>query len=454
MKALNLNSEPFHFSTIINCDIHKTINQHFEAKISGYILDSTEDIMRIADLHEHLIVYAEENGERKSIFRGKVCCIKIQTEGNLKVLTISAESHTCRLDESKHIRTFQNANYTYRDIVNFIAQKSKETSVIFFTGREERMEELAVQYNETDWVFLKRLAARLNTVLVPDCTNDSICFYFGIREKKVRGDVESDDFEVSVDCFCNCSGKNIIEYHVVSRDVWELCTPVTIQGNVVLVYDIQGHLKGGEMIWQYRLRKQKDFKPEEPVNKSIIGASLLGRVVDTKEDLVKLNLECEDDYSGGKGLWFKFATVYTSSDGNGWYFMPEKGEMVRLCFPNEKENNAYVVSSTYIKDVPGEKNNPEIKFIRTAHDKEIRLAPNYILLTNHKGMSIRLDDDDGIIIKSSKNIELSSEDGMVLSSGQNLKIDSGEGILLNQDDNSIIIRNGICINGVRVRFRQ
>lgn len=454
MKAINLSSEPYHFNTILSCDIHKTINQHFEARISGYITDSTEDIMRIADRSENLMIYAEEDGERKSMFRGKASSIKIREEGNLKLLTISAESNTCRLDENRHIRTFQNPNFTYRDIVNFIARKNDKTSVIYFAGKEEKIEKLTVQYEESDWAFLKRMAARLDTVLVPDCTNDSACFFFGIPEKKDRGSVESEDLEVSVDCAYNRSGRNIVEYHIGSREVWELCTPVMLQDNAVLVYDIQGTLKGGEMFWQYRLRRRSDFRPEEPDNKSIIGASIFGRVVDTKEDVVKLKLECEDDYTDGAGMWFPFATVYTSSDGNGWYFMPEQGEQVRLCFPDEKEKNAYVASSTYLEDVPGEKNNPDIKFIRTAYGKEIRLAPDYILVTNQKGMSIRLDDEDGIEIKSSKNIKLKSEDGMILSSDGNIKIDSGSGILLSQGDNSIVIREGICVNGVRVRFRQ
>lgn len=454
MKVINLSCEPYHFSTILSCDIHKTVNQHFELSVSGYTTDSTEDIMKIADKSEQIIIYAEEEVERKSIFRGKICNIKIRTEGGLKILTICAQSNTCRLDESRHIRTFQNLNNTYRDIVKAIINKTEKTSVIYYAGESEQIEGLMVQYKETDWEFLKRLAAGLNTVLVPDCTNDSICFYFGIPEKKVKMSVESEDIEMSVHCVRSEAGKNIIEYQVQSREIWDLCTPVVIMGTEMLVCDIRGVLAGGEILWYYKLRRHKDFRPVERYNKEIIGASLFGRVTDIKKDLVKLKLDCEDDYSGGIGIWFQFATVYTSSDGNGWYFMPDRGERVRLCFPDEKESNAYVASATYLEDAPGKKNNPDIKFIRTSQGKEIRLAPDYILITNHKGMSIRLDDEKGIEIKSSENIRLNSSDGMTLSGGGNLKIESGAGIMMSQNNNSIIIREGICVNGVRVRFQQ
>lgn len=453
MKAINLSSEPYNFSTILKCNIHKTVNVHFDAEISGYITESIENIMRITDSSEDIIIYAGEEGESKSIFRGKVRNLKIQAEGNLKLLTINAESNSSCLDENKHIRTFQNPNFTYRDIVNFIVKKNENTSVIYFAGKKEIVKELLVQYEESDWMFLKRLAARVNTVLVPDCTNNSKCFYFGIPRKKGKANIDSENMEVFVNCSHNALGRNIVEYHITTREIWDLCTPIIIQGVEVLVYDIQGSLIGGEMVWKYCLRKEKDFRPEEAFNKNIIGASLFGKVIDTKKDMVKVSLDCEDDYSGDEGIWYQFATIYTSSDGNGWYFMPDHGERVRLCFPDEKEKNAYVANSAYMQDVPGEKNNPEIKFIRTAQGKEIRFAPDYILVTNNKGMSIRLDDETGIEIKSSKNIELDSIDGMILSSEGKLKIKSSGGILLNQNENSIIVREGVFVNGTRVEFR-
>lgn len=453
MKTVKITCEPYHFSTILSCDIFKTVNHHFEANISGYIEDSLETIMEIGNCMSPLIIYGEDDGERKSIFRGKVASLKIRVEGDLQILTIAAKSNTCCLDEKHHMRTFQDPDATYRDIVNFIVKKIERTAVIYCVEQNGPMDGLTVQYDESDWDFLKRLAARQHTILVPDCTNDTISFYFGIPNKAERVSAESEYFELSVDCLCNHSERNVVEYHLTSREVWELCTHVKIQGQELLVYQIHGSLIGGELVWEYRLRRSEDFELAESYNTCMIGASIFGRVSDTKTDMVKLHLECEDDFPGKKGLWFPFATVYTSSDGNGWYFMPEHGERVRLSFPDEKEKNAYVTSATYLEDIPGQKNDPDIKFIRTSHGKEIRLAPDYILITNHKGMWIRLDDEKGIEIKSSRNIEVVSEAGMVLSSQGKLKIESETGLLLKQNENSIVIRDGIWAEGLRVQFK-
>ena len=68
-------------------------------------------------------------------------------------------------------------------------------------------------------------------------------------------------------------------------------------------------------------------------------------ITDVKKDTVKVVL-MEDETGGWAGQkWFAYSTIYSSPDGTGWYCMPEKGDSVRLYFPNENEAEAYVNSS-------------------------------------------------------------------------------------------------------------
>ncbi len=121
--------------------------------------------------------------------------------------------------------------------------------------------------------------------------------------------------------------------------------PVIIQGNELLVYDMSAHLEGGEMVCQYRLRRKVDFEVGKGENENMIGASVFGTVTEVKGDLVKVSLECDDDQSGGTGIWFPFATVYSSPEGSCWYFMPEEGSRVRLCLPGTDEGERIDVKS-------------------------------------------------------------------------------------------------------------
>lgn len=452
MKVVHLRAEPVCFRAILSCEIDKAVNAHFEATVSGYVAESAEEIIKLLEKAEGFVLYGEENGEEASIFRGIICKAKIKTEGDQRILTIVAKSRAYSLDLKRNTCSFQNPDDTYCDIVKQIIGKTKDTSVIFFAGME-KANEFILQYQETDWEFLKRLAARLGTVLVADCTNDRICFYFGLPRKKEVEDGSSENAELSVSYICSDPERNKVEYQLVSRAVWKLCSPMSIRGRRVFVYSIHGRLVGGEMVWQYRLRPSADFECAAPYNQEIIGASLPGYVLEAKETLVKLELACESGGRENNGIWFPFATVYASPDGGGWYFMPERNSMVRLCFPDEKERNAYAASCVFLEDQPGRRNKPEVKFIRTMEGKELRFTPESIVITNNKGMEICLDDGNGIRIKSTGNIELQSKDGMALSSGERLKVDSNGGILLKQDENSVIVKEGVRIDGLRVQFR-
>ena len=60
----------------------------------------------------------------------------------------------------------------------------------------------------------------------------------------------------------------------------------------------------------------------------------------------------------GGARWFPYATVYSSGDGTGWYCMPEIGDKIRLYFPTEKEQDAYVISA-YHEGNGGLRKNPQ-----------------------------------------------------------------------------------------------
>ena len=66
MKAVNLGSGPYHFKSILSCRIEKTVNSHFRAEVSGYTADSVEEALRISEQKEPFVIYAEEEGEKRS----------------------------------------------------------------------------------------------------------------------------------------------------------------------------------------------------------------------------------------------------------------------------------------------------------------------------------------------------------------------------------------------------
>jgi len=324
--------------------------------------------------------------------------------------------------------------------------KNKKTSVIYMEGKSQKAGELIVQYHETDWEFFKRMASHLNTALVPDCSNESICFYFGIPEKMQLK--ELDGIECT-ECFCNGGS----EYIVKSREVHELCEVVSFGDKNLLIYKIESYFEKEEFVHDYYLCSKGRLKVRRCENKKIMGASIMGTVLSVKDDLVQVNMFCEEELSNKNKKWFPYASVYSSPDGTGWYCMPEKGDKVRICFPDFEEDHAFVSSAYHCSQDNSLRDDPDKKFLRTIHNKEVRFTPNNILLTNHQGISVELDDDKGISIKSNKSILIESETDIKLKSQEQVRIEANEGVLLIQDGNSIVLRNGIRQNGISVRYK-
>lgn len=452
MKPLNLFTEPFELKNIQECRIDKGVNEHFHAVISGYFMSPEADEIyeKCMSKTDFAIKAATDDGEEATLFRGNICDIRICTEEGAVRVTVCAQSKTALLDRERHIRTYQGRDQSYRDIIDQVLSCYKDTALIQPKGKGARVEGLVVQYEETDWELLKRLASQLHTVLVPDCTNDHICFYFGNPEKKIRGKLETKEY--SMRRYLDRNGKERVEYSVDSRQIRQLCEGVTVHGSPCYIYRIRGYMKGQELRFEYTLRSLAGFEVPETYNERLSGVSLMGTVREVSGIRVRMDISSEDDLTYGNPMWFLFSTVYSTPDGTGWYCMPEPGDRVRLYIPGNQEKEAYVISAVHMENEQGLRKDPEEKSIRTRWQKEIRLTPDKIVLTNHKGISITLDDNEGIIIKSSRKIQIIS-DSEVEIKGSRVQIEGQSGVLLMEGPNMLMVRDGIKEQGMHIEHR-
>lgn len=448
MNIEKLIVKPFDIDELLECKIKKQVNQHFELYISAYVKGNEEDFFNLSDETE-IIVEEEREQDNIVLFKGILYNITIRSEGGLKRLDLSARSYTCLMDQKKRVQIFQKMGQTYKEIVRQIAEQCGRNSIIYSIETREKKCEMVVQYEETNWEFLIRLASHFNTVVIADCINSYPCFYFGVTPRK-RVEIEN---TISRHILTLEYGMRVEEYYFDSKDIFNLCNEIILNGRCYLIYGIETVLKNSEVVHYYQLRTIKDFYSQKIKNSLIAGHSILGKITQVNEEKVKVQLNCEYDFRGESSIWFSYATVYSSPEGEGWYCMPEKGDMVRLYFPDSEETNAYVISAVHLGTVGNMRRKPEEKSIRTIYDKEIRLTSNKIILTNHKGSSVVLDDEKGIRIISKKMISLSSKGGIHFASKDKTHLEAGGGILLKQGNNVLMVRNGIRQNGFDVRFR-
>ena len=86
-------------------------------------------------------------------------------------------------------------------------------------------------------------------------------------------------------------------------------------------------------------------------------------------------------------------------------------------------------------------------------EKEILLKPDAILITNNRGMSLELSDDDGISIISDKKIVFESEEAIEITSvSANIDLVSPQKISLKQGNTSMVLSDSMIMQGTKVRL--
>lgn len=320
---------------------------------------------------------------------------------------------------------------------------------------------LVMQYDETDWAFIKRMASRFHTVVIPDSQRDHIAYTFGLPEDGVHYAVETNIFSIAK------NAGQIIEsedqrmpradtffYVLNSREIYRLGDCVTLNGVPLRVYSIKTKMEGSELYHTYYLTSESGFETEEVFNENLIGLSLDAQVTSVERDTVQVLIGCDENQAGCGTRVFPYATVYSTPDGTGWYCMPEIGDAVRLYFPCEKDADAYVASSVHLQSSAGdERINPDFKSIMNKQKKEILFTPGSLLLTNNAGMSIELSDAEGIKIISDKAIVVQSQEAVDISSAtSSLSISAPQRIIFQQGNTQMSLEEKLHFGGAQVRI--
>ncbi|MEC0140462.1 hypothetical protein P4H94_26830, partial [Paenibacillus macerans] len=92
---------------------------------------------------------------------------------------------------------------------------------------------------------------------------------------------------------------------------------------------------------------------------------------------------------------------------------------------------------------------PEIKTLKTKNGKMIVLAPDYIMISGD-GVSILLEDENGITLTSSKDIKVTATENVILQS-KNITLAASEKVEMSCKDSSLVIENDVVLKGNQVR---
>ena len=272
-----------------------------------------------------------------ALFCGYQEKVEIKEEGRYRIADVQAVSGTILLDQKKCNRVFQKKAQTYMGIANTVTADTEHSACIL-PGSDMQTGGTLIQYQETDWNFLKRMASQLGLPLVPDISYYYPRFYLGLPEgeKKELGEILSCDMcfdgrYYAVSGRCTVDRKDFICYDVVTGTRLSLGDRVTYEGRELTVSRKKTELVRGEVIFTYRLAGSSyTWVPWED-NLDYTGMSFVGAIVGMQGEQVEVAFDIDQTAAGGNRYGFAPAT------GNLMYCMPQKGTKTSLYIGNGNE---------------------------------------------------------------------------------------------------------------------
>jgi len=476
-------------------EITQQMNEHATLHLTGVIPDELEDsYVYMTDAETAIeVLQIASDGQAIPIFNGLALDVQVKSVLGTYYLEVKAVSHTYVLDVKKKNQTYQDASMPYSELIDVCIADQKGADFMDCVTNGANLGSFTMQYIETDWEFLKRMASRFHTGLVPDTVHSAAKFYFGVPfQAGGTPEMEAINYRVkkAIGNFL-VSSKNHIDgitdsdymyYEVESLQPFKIGNEVTFQSKTLYVYKIFSTLKDGLFKHIYTLTPQNGFSVHTTYNQAIIGASIQGKVIDVAGDKIRIHVDFDEGQEKDTAYWFPYSTIYASEDNTGWYFMPELTDNVRIYFPGNRESEGIAISSVSkappksgamlaatnppspgggggggssaappadSRQDPARMADPDVKTLRTKHGKQILLAPDRIVISGG-GLMISLMDDNGISIISDKNITLQATEKVAINAKQ-IMINANEKIEMTCKENSIKMEDKMEIKGTEVR---
>lgn len=438
--------EPIPFLEINALKLEEQVNEHASLQICGKIREEDEGQLNVLTASRTEIVLKTKKG--MILFRGILSRMGVEHSGRQIIVEVLALSYSCLLDRKKKKRPFHNPERTIEDIMRIVCDDTEHTNVIFGSQCERQAGVFLMQYEETDWEFLKRTASLGGQTLIPDITAAYPAFYAGRPMEIIRREVVNpDSYSVIHD------GENL--YRISSRQDWlKLGDQIRFQGLELYVRKVSVTLLQAVLCGTYELCFREGMDTDKKENEILAGKSVEGVVQNIDRDRVRVNVRGADGNDNGESCWFPYSTVYASADGSGWYCMPEPGAHVRIRFADSDEGNAYAVSSiSRYKADGGQKDRMKDytrRYIRNVQGMEIVWTPECVRISANGAGVAEINKNGVISFMAGSRIVMRAEQDVSIRAGRDIQISGGRSVAiscgakaeLNMDDGGIIELKG------------
>ncbi|MBD5466446.1 MAG: hypothetical protein HDR22_11680 [Lachnospiraceae bacterium] len=420
---LNLKVEGTPISKVTALEIDHGMNGYGSATVTGEVsIAEGEAFSGRSDGSTKIRITTTAGGQPPVLFVGVVNRSSITKMAEYALLTVELKATASRLDIQKKNKSYQNLGSTYEEILN---QSMEGKAILEMEVSDKAIGQLIMQYQETAWEFASRMASQFQTSICANVTSDKPVITIGVPKGK-KSYALSDVEYVSATEGENAGSPS--GTGISTMQYMELGDKVTSGGNGGQVGHLHASMKDGILRTTVYTSKKEQFAQKPQYNQTASGRMLKGKVQAVKKDKVQVHLvDIDESYDSSGNLWLPYSTAYSSSDGSGFYCMPQEGDEVRVFFPSDNEKDAFVASSVNVSPL----DNPKHKKWRSPAGKEILMTEEGIFITcKGEKIFINLENENGITISSEKDINVVTENNMLLYAKKELTVQAENKILL------------------------
>ncbi|WP_438347712.1 AHH domain-containing protein [Paenibacillus sp. FA6] len=452
---------PYSLQKIIDLDITMRPGEHAKVSMKGIVDDSFHVQSTTGAMwQDELTIYDKMDEEQIIVFKGLITSVKSTNVNGVYYVEIESLSASIQLDIQRRKRSFQNSSMTYDALLKSIMQAYPEADISCNIGEGIPIGEPIIQYEETDWEFINRLASHFQQFVTSDLQYSKPKFYFGTPPGK--------ELEITEDVPYT-AGKDLVAYHraggaeaglhntdffyyeIITDKQYNIGDIVNFRDKQLVVSEKTVQLEEIQLVYSYRLSRQKGIHRRIIHNERLSGVSLEGEVLDVKGEQVKLHLTIDKDQAKSTAHWFIFAPP----TGNAMYCMPQIGTNATLYFPEVDGKGAIVTGCIRKNGEECEKSgDPNIRYFGTEHGSEAKLSPTGIDIVSgsKEPLKLTLEDDNGITLTSHKKLLLQADSDIIIHSQKRVVIQAESQVMVVKagQTSGIAIENEYHILGAQV----
>lgn len=369
-----------HIHTLLWLTIENEKNKHPEAVFRGTYQKGGFDKLTEMKQDKHVEIKRGNQGTEEILYVGYLDEVNLIHEGlDYDTIEVRLLTKTCFMEHDVKSRSFQDVSMTYADLMRQIVNETKGILIQCNVGESEAIGMPIIQFQETNWDFLKRLASHFQAPLLVDETVENTKISVGCPAgggMSLEGTKNSlgisPQYYILGENEQNPIKSDFLTTEVKSDNIVGIGSGVSFGGQDYFVCSKELHADGEEFSYTYLLGSSKILNVNKMINEKFIGCAIHGNVLETKNDTLKLKLDLEDDTQSPATSYFYNWTPIT---GNMMYCMPEKDTQVSLYFGDGEETSGTVIDCVRMNGASNSSfSNPSDKYLTTDYNKMMKMT--------------------------------------------------------------------------------